>query len=203
MSSNRNVSSFRRSSLTPSRPEKSAEAKNGNYLNRSDSAIDVRTPVQNRLRRLQTSLREEQLKKSQEKVPQSSVADRLVNNNTKSGTPPSKTSRAKSPPTPMVMSPPKRQHLKRRSDQNHNDLAEAQTLAKRTRVDKSPSPSRNRRVSASRSNLSSSRLSLPGPPEYENDIEMTDATIQEEVNIPLLSQFPFSSSSSLPDLVPP
>lgn len=187
--SSRDNTSFRRSSLGSFRSESTPEARkrNGqgrNAFNRSDSSIDVRTPVQDRLKKLQNHLKEEQLKKgmrpetrSQARSPTkaTSVNQRLQVPKTQSVVPVA----VPDQPTPMdlmEMSPPKRQYLKRRSDQNHNDL-EMPNNTKKPRVDKSPSPKINRRLIR----RSSSRTSLPESPGYENDIEMTDATIQEEV----------------------
>lgn len=168
----RSKSPPRRSSFTSFQPKMGEDARSALY--RSDSAVEIRTPVQDRLRRLQSNLKEEQLKRGPNNVPNTPVMDRL-----KKCQP---IKREKSPPTPMVMSPPKRAHLKRRSDQNHNDV-DMENTSKKSRVNKSPSPSPSRRrISLTRQPVQScSRPELPGSSEYENDIEMTDATIQEEV----------------------
>lgn len=192
----RSTSPPRRSSLTSFRPERRENDARG-ALNRSDSAVEVRTPVQDRLRRLQSNLKEQQLKRGgPTTTPNTPVMNRLKKS------PPIK--REKSPPTPMVMSPPKRALLKRRIDQNHNDV-DMENTTKKSRANKSPSPSRiNRRLSQTRQPVqTASRLELAGPAEYENDIEMTDATIQEEVRMIKLSiKFAFELNFFPADLIP-
>lgn len=181
MSWPRSNSSNRRSSLTSLRDEPRSGGSSSH--NRSDSAIDVRTPVQQRLKRLQTQLREEQVKQglinAKETDTKTSVSQRLKPQSPNKAQEQSSRSRPRSPVTPMAMSPPKRQHLKRRSDQNHNDM-DMQGAVKRTRFDKSPSPSVNRRFATARHSAPCAQT-IPPPPQYENDIEMTDASIQEEV----------------------
>lgn len=163
---------YRRTSLNSTRNESSSNSTPRNVqTNRSDSAIDVRTPVQQRLKRLQSNLREEQLRKANLSATATTPMT-TTNNNQRQSLP----AHGPSPPSPvemMVMSPPKKQ-LKRRSDFNQNDVQSV----KKSRFDKSPSPikSSGRKIA--------SRHSFPKVQEshkYENDIEMTDATIQEEV----------------------
>lgn len=163
---------YRRTSLNSTRNESSSNSTPRNVqTNRSDSAIDVRTPVQQRLKRLQSNLREEQLRKANLSATATTPMT-TTNNNQRQSLP----AHVPSPPSPvemMVMSPPKKQ-LKRRSDFNQNDVQSV----KKSRFDKSPSPikSSGRKIA--------SRHSFPKVQEshkYENDIEMTDATIQEEV----------------------
>lgn len=167
---------YRRTSLNSTRNESSSNSTPRNVqTNRSDSAIDVRTPVQQRLKRLQSNLREEQLRKANLSATATTPMT-TTNNNQRQSLPARLPAHVPSPPSPvemMVMSPPKKQ-LKRRSDFNQNDVQSV----KKSRFDKSPSPikSSGRKIA--------SRHSFPKVQEshkYENDIEMTDATIQEEV----------------------
>lgn len=167
---------YRRTSLNSTRNESSSNSTPRNVqTNRSDSAIDVRTPVQQRLKRLQSNLREEQLRKANLSATATTPMT-TTNNNQRQSLPARLPAHVPSPPSPvemMVMSPPKKQ-LKRRSDFNQNDVQSV----KKYRFDKSPSP-----IKSSERKIAS-RHSFPKVQEshkYENDIEMTDATIQEEV----------------------
>lgn len=190
-----NSTSYRRTSLNSVRNESSSTPRN--VHNKSDSAIDVRTPVQQRLKRLQSSLREEQLRKANASATATTPGTNKLkpnNNNQRQSTP----GRTPAPPSPvemMVLSSPKKQ-LKRRSDFNQNELQSA----KKSRFDNSPSPSLSSgRKIATRHSFPKAQVPVH---KYDNDIEMTDATIQEEVRWKYSSINSQTHQIPLPDLFP-